>query len=378
MLAARQVRTPALVTSRRRTPATSTLPSVAVIVPARNSERTIRRCLESLLHQDYPHLRIYLVAGPTDCDGTIEAVRDLWPDPRLICLEWLRPEGWQGRDGNARREFGARAALSGGAQVIAFIDSKVVAPPDWLWTGVLLLSDRNADAVAGVSQRLPGDSRLASVYQDGSLVSEWPRYRSGSWLDRDNLGRAGQLPVTQNLIVRSEALRPVVNQWPRSCPYGWEDFHLSHALVRSGTSILCTNQLSVHRLHEPKFRLAKHVTSGLAAANFLREFPGDAFARRRLLFAAGFVGMILALVCAVVGTLLLDWTSALVALGALLTLCFISLSLVSVRESQDWRGVTFPLLDLVHVSCWVAGLSIGLSGCTRLMHWTNQSLSPLR
>ncbi|HLL79981.1 MAG TPA: glycosyltransferase family 2 protein, partial [Ktedonobacteraceae bacterium] len=37
------------------------LPSVSIIVPARNEERNIRRCVISLLEQDYPRYEVIVV-----------------------------------------------------------------------------------------------------------------------------------------------------------------------------------------------------------------------------------------------------------------------------------------------------------------------------
>ena len=42
-------------------PAPPRWPSVAVLIPARNEEATIRRCVESLLAQDYPDYAIWVL-----------------------------------------------------------------------------------------------------------------------------------------------------------------------------------------------------------------------------------------------------------------------------------------------------------------------------
>lgn len=47
---------------------------VTVVVPARNEERSIGACLESILAQDYPHLQVIVVDGASS-DATREVVR---------------------------------------------------------------------------------------------------------------------------------------------------------------------------------------------------------------------------------------------------------------------------------------------------------------
>jgi chlorobactene glucosyltransferase len=77
-------------------------PLVSIIVPARNEERNIRRCVTSLLEQDYPNFEVIVVDdGSTDATPRIleEIARD---HPRAKCLFVLRlrdslPPGWAGK-----------------------------------------------------------------------------------------------------------------------------------------------------------------------------------------------------------------------------------------------------------------------------------------
>jgi glycosyltransferase involved in cell wall biosynthesis len=71
---------------------------VSVLVPARNEEAIIARCLESLLTQDYPDFEI-IVANDRSTDRTEQIVRELAaknPRLRLLNVEHL-PEGWTGK-----------------------------------------------------------------------------------------------------------------------------------------------------------------------------------------------------------------------------------------------------------------------------------------
>lgn len=51
------------------------LPRVSVLTICRNSERTIRRCLESVLTQDYPHLE-YVIQDGASTDGTLAIIEE--------------------------------------------------------------------------------------------------------------------------------------------------------------------------------------------------------------------------------------------------------------------------------------------------------------
>jgi len=77
-------------------PARPTLPSLTVIVPARNEEENLQRLLPSLLAQRYPSAE-FLVYDDASEDGTAEVVRRQ-ADPRLRLLRGEGPPpGWVGK-----------------------------------------------------------------------------------------------------------------------------------------------------------------------------------------------------------------------------------------------------------------------------------------
>jgi len=74
------------------------LPLVSVLIPARDEERNISCCLESLLRQDYPRLEI-LVLDDESSDRTADIVAELaakHPQVRLLRGQPL-PPGWHGK-----------------------------------------------------------------------------------------------------------------------------------------------------------------------------------------------------------------------------------------------------------------------------------------
>jgi len=74
-------------------------PFVSILIPARNEERNIRECLESLTRQDYPNYEI-IVVNDRSTDRTREIVEELQKTHRNIALitnEELQ-EGWTGKN----------------------------------------------------------------------------------------------------------------------------------------------------------------------------------------------------------------------------------------------------------------------------------------
>jgi chlorobactene glucosyltransferase len=72
---------------------------VSVLVPARNEARNIRRCLRSLLAQDYPLLEV-LVLDDDSTDATADIVAEMiQEDPRLRLVRGQTlPQGWMGKN----------------------------------------------------------------------------------------------------------------------------------------------------------------------------------------------------------------------------------------------------------------------------------------
>lgn len=336
------------------------LPRVGVVVPVRNSTRTILKCVQALLNQDYPYFRIFLVGNPLGQDTTWQKLGALQEHPRIVCIQVARPTDWAGRDANIKRYCGCQAAVEAGAEVLGLIDSQVIPPSNWLSTAITLMQRQHVDGVAGISKRHPKDHSLVAVYQDGSLFSEWPRYGKGSVLTRETFSRTRGLPITANLFFSAQVFERISKKWPLKSTYSWEDFHLAWIMVSAGCALLCTDLLVVYRLHRKKFRLVKHFSAGLAALDFHRKYPESGYSGRMLAKACAVV------LCALTICSLGITTLALQALPLFLSGClavllgFLVLSVLSVIKARDWRGLFFPLLDILHIGLWIAGAAYNL------------------
>ncbi len=74
------------------------LPTVSILVPARNEERGVEACIRSLLAQDYPRFEV-LVLDDGSTDRTAAILRDLSADARLRVLSGAPlPPGWLGKN----------------------------------------------------------------------------------------------------------------------------------------------------------------------------------------------------------------------------------------------------------------------------------------
>lgn len=132
-------------------------PLVSVLVPARDEERNIERCLRSLLAQHYPQLEI-LVLDDYSSDATVAIVEGLArEDGRLLLLRGQPlPEGWHGK-AYACHQL-ARAASG---EWLLFTDADTEHAPD------------SVSASVAMAQQAPAD-----------LLSLFPEFLAGGWWER--------------------------------------------------------------------------------------------------------------------------------------------------------------------------------------------------
>ena len=134
-------------------------PSVTVIVPARNEEQNIRRCLDGLRSQDYPadRLRVIVVDDNSDDQtaGIVESVVLLDNRVQLVKAGPL-PLGWVGKPHACWQ-----AASAADAEWLCFIDADTTAHPPLIRTALLEARERGLE--------------LLSLQPFQELVTPWER-----------------------------------------------------------------------------------------------------------------------------------------------------------------------------------------------------------
>lgn len=127
-------------------------PDVTVIIPARNEEATIGRCLSGLRTQRHQALRI-LVVDDDSTDATVAiAEKHAAEDPRVRVLRsGGPPEGWAGKVHAMHLGVSAAEEIDdwpGGTDWLLFLDADTVARPDLVGRLLATAEDRAADLVS--------------------------------------------------------------------------------------------------------------------------------------------------------------------------------------------------------------------------------------
>jgi chlorobactene glucosyltransferase len=116
-------------------------PLISVCVPARNEERNIRACVESILAQDYPNFEA-MVIDDRSTDGTPEILRQLAAqDDRLKIIHGSDlPTGWAGKPHALHQ-----ASASTHGEWLCFVDADTFLSPNTLSACYLQAIDTKAD-----------------------------------------------------------------------------------------------------------------------------------------------------------------------------------------------------------------------------------------
>ena len=178
---------------------TGETPLVSVVIPARNEERNIRRCVESALASAYPALEVVVVDDHSS-DDTGAIVADLAArDPRLsVVTPPPLPPGWFGKQWAC--DAGARVARG---TIVAFLDADTRQSPDLVARVVNAMTTRGADllSVAGTQELGSFWERLVQPQVFAILLQ---RYGSTEHVNRSR-SATNKIANGQCLFFRREA-----------------------------------------------------------------------------------------------------------------------------------------------------------------------------
>lgn len=203
-----------------------TLPSVSVVIPARNAASTIGRAIESILHQTYTGAIDIVVAEGASVDAT-RAVLERYGD-RVRVVD--NPTGLTPNGLNL-----AIGACEG--EIVVRCDAHAVLPADYIATAVATLDRTGAANVGGV-QAASGTrlwERVVAAAQSTPLGVGDARYRLG--------GDPGPVDTVYLGVFRRDALERVGGYDPRFQRN--QDYELNWRLREQGEVIWFDPSLEV-------------------------------------------------------------------------------------------------------------------------------------
>lgn len=128
-------------------------PKVSIILPARNEEKYIARCLDSLLRQDYPNFEIIAI-NDSSTDRT-EVIMQHYAarDPRILVVNAKpKPDGWIGKNWACYQGY-----LRATGNLFLFTDADTVHLPSTMSLSIKHLIFENLDALTAMPKLLCKD-----------------------------------------------------------------------------------------------------------------------------------------------------------------------------------------------------------------------------
>ncbi|RME63051.1 MAG: glycosyltransferase, partial [Caldilineae bacterium] len=179
-------------------------PPVAVLIPARNEEAAIERCVRSLLAQDYPVFRIWVLDDHSTDATRIILDRLAGEDSRLQVLAGAPlPDGWLGKPWACQQ---LAQAVPADVPLLLFVDADTWHHPHMLANAVAGLEAEGADLLSTLPRQITvGVAEMLSVpIIPWSLWTHFPLALAQRWNWPLFAAAIGQM-----ILVRREAYRAV-------------------------------------------------------------------------------------------------------------------------------------------------------------------------
>ncbi|MCD6384878.1 glycosyltransferase [Candidatus Sumerlaeota bacterium] len=221
---------------------------ISIIVIVYNAEKTIKECLESLVHLRFPGSKFeIIVVDNASTDSTPAIIRSF---PVTYVYEARRNRA-------SARNAGIRSASG---DIIAFIDADCVAHPDWLER--LVAKFDTDDKIGGVAGALLSEPQ--------SLVEKYIAYRR--IVDQEKMldkGRCCSPPfaLTANLAIRRKVLDTIGLFDDENLPITGEDADLCWRMQWAGFRLVYEPHAIVWHKHRSSIRQLFLQTYGYGFSN---------------------------------------------------------------------------------------------------------------
>lgn len=171
---------------------TAHLPTVVILVAARNEAANIRNCLQSLSQQDYPSASLQIVVIDDHSTDTTASIVAAFPHPNLTLLRL--PEGQYGK--KRALEFGIANTKS---TLLLTTDADCQPPPLWVKYHVQHLENHQLDVSAGPVLLTGADSpryRFQALDMAGMMLLTAVGLHTQAWI----LGNGASLAYRRSVF----------------------------------------------------------------------------------------------------------------------------------------------------------------------------------
>ena len=139
------------------------LAGISLIIPARNEEKNIRRCLESIQKQSYPVSKFeVIIVDDHSTDGTADVVRN-FPISNVLLVD-LKDHLQDNKVNSFKKKAIATGIAHASGELIVTTDADCEMHPDWLFSLAAFHTEKKAAFIAA-PVRMHGPKTLLSIFQ---------------------------------------------------------------------------------------------------------------------------------------------------------------------------------------------------------------------
>lgn len=202
--------------------------NVSVVIPAYNSESTLRACLESLQNSTLKGFEVIVVD-----DGSTDRTREIASSFGNVKLVQQKNKGPA-----AARNNGVKKARG---RLIHFLDSDTVALPETLSTGVAAMKSKQADSVNGIYSKEPANPGFFPLYK---ALLEYYAFHCG---DPEKYS----IFIASNALIKKDVFKSLggfntTAHWARDVTCGLENDEFGHRLSKKHKNIVATEMQVKH------------------------------------------------------------------------------------------------------------------------------------
>lgn len=334
-----------------------TLPFVSVVVPCRNEERYIARCLDSLLANDYPKERLEILI----LDGRSEDRTRSIVNQYVMLHHCVRLVDNPARSIPAAMNTGNREARG---DIIIKMDAHSIFSPVHISSCVRYLIEWGAENVGGILHIQPGaDTRLARAI----VLALSSRFGSGNALIKTGVDKPTWSDAVAFGCYRKEFLQEIGGFDERL--FGSSDMDLNRRIRAAGGKILLVPEVVVEYFADADWRaFRRHNFADGVWTAYVLKFHSKAFSTRHWIPFVFLATLLLSLLLSVAWPVFLYFFAVL--LGTYLAVDLAVSAQIGLRERD---GKLFCILPAVFAVRHF-GHGIGaLFGCVLLLfpgvHW---------
>lgn len=320
---------------------------VSVVIPARDSQSTIRTTVKTLHNQTRRPDEVIIVVGKNDF--THVTIEDFIASGFVTMIVTKPPNDYV-RDTQWKRWQGVQKSLG---DIIFLTDSKVFLEEHALENALRLMEEHQVSVVGGITPAWPDqEDNFWAALHDKALVSNLPQFSVAGLITAENFGKTESLPVTAALMMTRDVFEKVEDDFAlefSKVGASYEDFVLSWLIVKAGYTILVTNQVIGYHKHRINWSgyFMQLGRSGQGAAVMAKMYPDCPFGARRLKQVNLIKIALLLVVVSGLFAAMVDKGAA-IAVGLLLSVVgYLVLGVLNVIKAKKLQAFLFPLFTIL-------------------------------